>query len=107
MQNLYFPPFSQGAPTQTRQHDQREHQYPIHLNNVFTLHAQRSSVKESLGYTTLQLPRQSHRHTAPSHRVCVKGMKEGARERNTWCILSNACPIFVLPQIVQSLRNEN
>ena len=87
MQSLCFPPFSQGAPTQTRrdnatrQRDQREHQNPIHLNDVFTLHEQRSSVKESLGYTTLQLPRQSHRRTAPSHRVCVKGSLETKRKR--------------------------
>ena len=93
MQNLYFPPFSQGALTQTRrdnatcQRDQRENQNPIHLIDVFTLQAQRSSVKETLRYTTLQFPRQSHRRTAPSYRICVKGFldetKEDARARNT------------------------
>ena len=90
MQNLCFPPFSKGAPTQTRrdnatrQRDQREHQNPIHLNDVFTLHAQRSSVKESLRYTTLQLPRQSHRAIASRlrERVLRDEKKEGARARN-------------------------
>ena len=86
MQTLYFPPFSQGASTQTRrdnvtrQRDQREYQNPIHLNDVFTLHAQRSSVKESLRYTTRQLPRQSHRRIASSHRVCVKGSLKTKRK---------------------------
>ena len=105
MQNLYFPPFSQGAPTQTRRDNAntRTHtpQWRIHttaaLKNYWDI--QRSNSP-------------ANRTAAPRHpsrlreRVFRDETKEDARARNTWFILSNACPIFVMPQIVQSLETK-